>query len=196
MGSGTNMTFIDTTRSVAIISLAMLLAWAGPLHAGRVVWVEAKTADLKSDRNMASDTIEKMAAGTKLNVIMAEEKWLMVFTDAGRQGWISKADVSDIPPPKGANTEEVAEAEDDLLIEPIASNVHGEQMYAARSMRGEVLTVKETAPGHKGLSAESIRYSHIVGTPLQYQNALHHLLNIETPPADIDSFLKSASIGP
>ncbi len=112
----------------------------------------------------------------------------MVFTSSGVNGWIYRGKVSNNPPDMQRDPED----EDFFLVEYSESNIDGEEMQTARSIRGGP---SNNVTKESGLSDVAKAYAQITEMPEKYQKALFELLCIQTNDDEVETFLKTFKIG-
>jgi hypothetical protein len=98
-----------------------------------------------------------------------------VRTAAGKEGWIYRGKVSDVPPQK--ETQDTG----NLFTAMQGSNISADEAQTSRSIRG--------------LSKETEQYAKQRGTPEAYQKALDQVLAMKVTSKEIEVFLRNGKIG-
>ena len=161
-----------------IITLFSVIAFfAGtclPALAAEKIWVNASGAKLKAERKSSYETIAKLPIGTKLKVLSFENRWYEVSTAKDEKGWIYRGKVSDTPPEKSGEG-------DDLIGDLAESRIKADSIDDSRSVRG--------------LSPEAKEYAKSTGTPQECQQALDDVLALRISGKEIETFLQGGKIG-
>jgi uncharacterized protein YgiM (DUF1202 family) len=162
-----------------IIFVAACVALAGvflcPAYGAESLWVASEGAKLKTDRSASSKTVSDLPVGTELDVLKSENRWYQVRTASGKEGWIYRGKVSDVPPAK--ETRDTG----DLFAGMQGSSISADEAHTSRSIRG--------------LSKETEQYAKQRGTPEAYQKALDDVLAMTVTSGEMEAFLRSGKIG-
>ncbi len=167
-------------RNILPILLALLvpalLPSPGPAAAGKILWVSAAGARLKTDKSATSPTVAELPMGERLAVEAADGKWYRVTAaDTGDTGWIYRGKVAEAPP------EDPGALPDDLLGDLGDSGILLAAADTSRSIRG-LRTVEEKTRKKAVIDPE-------------YLEALDRVLGFYTDEASVEGFLREGGIG-
>lgn len=164
-------------KQILLFAAGVLMAglFFSPAYGEESVWVASDGAKLKTDRSASSETISDLPIGTALKVLKSENRWHQVRTASGKEGWIYRGKVSDIPPQK--ETQDTG----NLFAGMQASSISADEAHTSRSIRG--------------LSKETEQYAKQRGTPEAYQKALDEVLAMRVTSKELEGFLRDGRIG-
>ncbi|MBF0224427.1 MAG: SH3 domain-containing protein [Desulfobacterales bacterium] len=155
------------------------------------MWVYSSGAKLRANKSISSSVVVSLPIGTTLNILSAEDKWYLVFTDAGEQGWIYRGMVSEVPP----ETDNAELNDGKFVIELAESSIQFEESYTARSVRSSPSTIESKEHGNKNLSEIANEYAKKADISNEFQNALAGVLELTANGDEIEFFLKNGRIG-
>ena len=161
-----------------ILFFAACVAMAGlflsPAYGAESLWVASEGAKLKTERSASSGTVSELPVGTELKVLKSENRWYQVRIASGKEGWIYRGKVSDVPPQK--ETQETG----NLFAGMQGSSISADEAQTSRSIRG--------------LSKETEQYAKQRATPEAYQKALEEVLATRVTSKDLEVFLRNGKI--
>jgi uncharacterized protein YgiM (DUF1202 family) len=168
-------------RCISMKQILLFAAWVAmaglflsPAYGAESLWVASEGAKLKADRSASSETVSDLPLGMKLTVLNSENRWYQVRTAAGKEGWIYRGKVSDVPPQK--ETQDTG----NLFTAMQGSNISADEAQTSRSIRG--------------LSKETEQYAKQRATPEAYQKALEEVLAMRVTSKDLEVFLRNGKI--
>lgn len=150
-------------------------------------YVVSKNAKLKAEPSASSKTIAQLKIGTSLFLRTKQEKWYLVFTADGDNGWIYRGKVSSKAP--GNDGEKNDEF---FVLEYEETSISGEKMYTARSIRGAKQNPEAAGPG---ISDIACAYAELVGFEEDEVLSLSSTLMNRPSDTDIETFLRQGGIG-
>ena len=137
------------------------------------VYVNAKTAPLKSDKTASSSVIAELKRGDELSVIKKEGNWYQVRTKQGKTGWIYSFKITTKKPEKGAG-----------LLEELGRGTG-------------TVTAKEasTSASIRGLSPTSERYAGRANIRAEHIAGVKKMETFRVSQEDVERFLKEGRLG-
>ena len=88
-------------KMLLLLAAAGLLGASNAMAAGKVVYVQVPTAEIRESKTPGSAVVAEVSQGTKLTVLSEEGVRLVVQLADGKKGYISKLSVSDEKPKTG-----------------------------------------------------------------------------------------------
>jgi uncharacterized protein YgiM (DUF1202 family) len=150
-----------------------LLLLAGVALA-ETVFVQSKTAMLRSGKTSLDRVVANLKFGEPLVVLNKEGNWLEVQTARGAQGWIFAGKTTPTKP---------AASEDDVLAKLGKS--------FRRTEAGDVTA----SAGARGLDKVSEGYANRVGITQQHRDAIDRMAGYRISDQDVEDFLKEGRLG-
>ena len=137
------------------------------------VYVQAKSAQLRSGKTSLSPTTVTVQFGEALEKLRQEEDWLEVRTSGGVTGWIF-ANKTTTTKPSGGDS--------------------------GLAKLGQSVRQSEAAPvtastGARGLDKVSEEYANRTGIPKQYQDTVDRMTAHRLADQDVEAFLKEGRLG-
>ena len=150
-----------------------LLFLAGVVLA-ETVFVQSKTAMLRSGKTPLDSVVANLKFGEPLEVLNKEGNWLEVQTARGVKGWIFAGKTTPTKP---------AASEDDVLAKLGKS--------FRRTEAGDVTA----SAGARGLDKVSEGYANRVGITQQHRDAIDRMAGYRISDQDVEDFLKEGRLG-
>jgi len=150
-----------------------LLFLAGVVLA-ETVFVQSKTAMLRSGKTSLDSVVANLKFGEPLEVLNKEGNWLEVQTARGAKGWIFAGKTTPTKP---------AASEDDVLAKLGKS--------FRRTEAGDVTA----SAGARGLDKVSEGYANRVGITQQHRDAIDRMAGYRISDQDVEDFLKEGRLG-
>ncbi len=155
-----------------IFIVVLSLTVAGTAMA-ETVYVQAKTAKLRTGKTSLDAPVADVKFGEALEVLRKDGSWLEVQTDAGKKGWIFAGKTASAKPAGG----------DDELAKL------GQSMR-----RGEAGDVTASA-GARGLDKASEGYANRSGITQRDRDAVDRMTAYRMSDEEVDKFLKEGGLG-
>ena len=138
------------------------------------VFVQSKTAKLRSGKTSLDSVVADLKFGESLEVLGKEGNWLEVQTTRGAKGWIFAGKTTPTKPTVG---------EDDVLAKLGKS--------FRRTEAGDVTA----SAGARGLDKVSEGYANRVGITQQHRNAIDRMAGYRITDQEVEDFLKNGGLG-
>jgi len=138
------------------------------------VFVQSKTAKLRSGKTSLDSVVADLKFGEPLEVLGKEGNWLAVQTARGAKGWIFAGKTTPTKP---------AGSEDDVLAKLGKS--------FRRTEAGDVTA----SAGARGLDKVSEGYANRVGITQQHRDAIDRMAAYQISDQDVEDFLKQGGLG-
>ena len=153
--------------------LACLCLLVSVVSGAETVYVQAKSAQLRSGKTSLSQIVATVQFGEALEKLRQEEDWLEVRTSGGTTGWIF-ANKTTTTKPSG-----------------------GESGLAklGQTIRGAEAAPVTASAGARGLDKVSEAYANRSGIPKQYQNTVDRMNAYRLTDQDVEAFLKEGRLG-
>ncbi len=160
-----------TNGIVAVALLAALLI--AEVAQAETLYVQAKTAQLRSGRTSLDAVVAHVRFGEPLEVVSREGSWVKVKTTGGTQGWIFANKLSETKPSGG-----------------------GETLAAlGRSMRRGAASATTASAGARGLDKTSEAYADRSGISQKDREAVDRMTSYQLADQDVETFLKEGGLG-
>jgi hypothetical protein len=154
----------------------VLVGWmfAGPAYVcAETVYVQAKTAQLRSGKTSLDSVVANVKYGEALDVVRRDGNWIEVKTSAGAGGWIFSNKTSSSKP-SGSN---------DTLAR------------LGQSMRGGDASATTASAGARGLDKTSEGYADRAGISQRDRDAVDRMNAYQIPDQDVEEFLREGALG-
>lgn len=138
------------------------------------VFVQSKTAKLRSGKTSLDSVVADLKFGEPLEVLSKEGNWLEVQTARGAKGWIFAGKTT---PTKPAGSEDTALAK------------------LGKSFRRTEAGDVTASAGARGLDKVSEGYAHRVGITQQHRDAIDRMAGYRINDQDVEDFLKEGGLG-
>src|SRR3989441_12637857 len=138
------------------------------------VFVQSKTAKLRSGKTSLDSVVADLKFGEPLEVLGKEGNWLAVQTARGAKGWIFAGKTTPTKP---------ASSENDVLAKLGKS--------FRRTEAGDVTA----SAGARGLDKVSEGYANRVGITQQHRDAIDRMAGYRITDQEVEDFLKSGGLG-
>ncbi|MGQ0811689.1 MAG: SH3 domain-containing protein [Nitrospiraceae bacterium] len=155
------------------LTMAIGLLFMTSLALAESVYVQAKTAQLRSGKTSLDQVVANLKYGEALEVINREGSWLEVRTAGGKQGWIFGSKTSSTKPSGG----------DDGFAQ------------VGRSMRRGDASGTTASAGARGLDKVSEGYANRTGITPRDREAVDRMTAYQIPDQDVEEFLKEGGLG-
>lgn len=156
----------------AIVSLTVVVV-LGEVALAETVYVQAKTAQLRSGKTSLEKVVASVKFGEALDVVEKDGSWLQVKTGDGTQGWIF-ANKTSSSKPSGGN---------DTLAQ------------LGKSMRRGDASGTTASAGARGLDKTSEGYAKRAGISQQDRDAVDRMTAYQMPDQEVEEFLKEGGLG-
>jgi SH3 domain-containing protein len=156
--------------TLLLVSLYLLTGVA----LAETVFVQSKTAKLRSGKTSLDSVVADLKFGESLEVLSKEGNWLVVQTARGAKGWIFAGKTTPTKP---------AGSEDDVLAKLGKS--------FRRTEAGDVTA----SAGARGLDKVSEGYANRAGITQQHRDAIDHMAGYRISDQDVEDFLKQGRLG-
>ena len=160
------------SRLVLLATLFSVSCMTG-LAMAETVYVQAKTAQLRSGKTSLDSVVANLKYGDALDVTDRDGSWLQVRTAAGAQGWIFAGKTSSTKPSGGSDT----------------------LAQLGRSMRRGDASGTTASAGARGLDKASEGYANRTGISQQDRDAVDRMTAYQLPDQEIEEFLKEGGLG-
>jgi uncharacterized protein YgiM (DUF1202 family) len=166
---------VNTVRFLLMIGLWLLIVFGDRIDPAwaETVYVQARTAQLRSGKTSLDPVVETLRLGDALEVLRTDGKWLEVKTAAGTTGWIFSNKVSSTQPSGSDNR-----------LALLGKSVR----------RGQASDVTASA-GARGLDKASETYAQKAGITQQDHDAVDRMARIRLSDDDVQTFLKEGRLG-
>ena len=138
------------------------------------VFVQSKTAKLRSGKTSLDSVVADLKLGEPLEVLSKEGSWLEVRTARGAKGWIFAGKTTSTKP---------ASSEDDSLTK------------LGKSFRKTEAGDVTASAGARGLDKVSEGYANRVGITQQDRDAIDRMTAYRITDQEVEDFLKSGGLG-
>ncbi len=149
------------------------LLFIGGNAQAETVYVQAKTAQLRSGKTSLDAVVANVKLGDALEVTGKDGNWLQVKTAAGVQGWIFSNKVSSTKPSGGSDT----------------------FAQLGRSMRRGEASGTTASAGARGLDKASEGYANRTGISQRDREAVDRMTAYQLPDQEVEEFLKEGGLG-
>ena len=157
---------------VTLLLLSLYLLTSVAL--AETVFVQSKTAKLRSGKTSLDSVVADLKFGESLEVLGKEGNWLEVQTTRGAKGWIFAGKTTPTKPAGG---------EDDVLAKLGKS--------FRRTEAGDVTA----SAGARGLDKVSEGYANRVGITQQHRDAIDRMAAYRISDQEVEDFLKQGRLG-
>ena len=161
-------------RQSLIITLLTGLSLLTGVALADTVFVQSKTAKLRSGKTSLDNVVADLKFGEPLEVVRKEGSWLEVQTSRGAKGWIFAGKTTSTKP---------TSSEDDALTKL------GKGIRSADA--GDVTA----SAGARGLDKVSEGYASRVGITQQHRDAVDRMAAYRIADQEVEDFLKSGGLG-
>ena len=138
------------------------------------VFVQSKTAKLRSGKTSLDSVVADLKFGESLEVLGKEGNWLEVQTARGAKGWIFAGKTTPTKPAGG---------EDDVLAK------------LGKSFRRTEAEDVTASAGARGLDKVSEGYANRVGITQQHRDAIDRMAAYRISDQEVEDFLKQGRLG-
>jgi hypothetical protein len=166
------VTSIAMPRLTIGLVLVILLGFAFSSVA-ETVYVQAKSAKLRSGKTSLDPVVADVKYGEGLQVIKTDGQWLQVRTAQGTTGWIFANKTSTSQPSGG----------DDGLA------------ALGRSFRGREASETTASAGARGLDKVSESYATRAGISQRDRDAVDHITAYKIADQEVEDFIKKGELG-
>jgi uncharacterized protein YgiM (DUF1202 family) len=157
----------------AVLVIAIWLACLPSLALAETLFVQAKTAQLRSGKTSLDSVVANLKYGDELEVLKRDGNWVEAKTVSGARGWIFSNKLTASKPSGGSDT----------------------LAQLGRSMRrGEASGVTASA-GARGLDKASEGYANRTGISQQDRDAVDRMTAYQIPDQEVEEFLKEGGLG-
>ena len=150
-----------------VVGALLGVAWA------ETVYVQGKTAKLRSGKTSLDPVVADLKYGEPLKVLKTDDKWLQVQTGSGVKGWIFAGKTSPVKRSGG----------DDELTR------------LGRSFRGKEASEATASAGARGLDKVSEAYANRSGITQRDRDAVDRMTAYTITDQEIEDFLKKGELG-
>ena len=161
-------------RRSLIITLLVGLSLLTGIALADTVFVQSKTAKLRSGKTSLDSVVADLKFGEPLEVLSKEGSWLQVQTARGAKGWIFAGKTTPTKP---------AGSEDDALAK------------LGRSFRRTEAGDVTASAGARGLDKVSEGYANRVGITQRDRDAVDRMAAYRLSDQDVEDFLKEGGLG-
>ncbi len=158
---------------LAALAVAISLSCMTGLAMAETVYVQAKTAQLRSGKTSLDAVVANLKYGDALEVTGKDGSWLQVRTSVGTKGWIFFNKVSSTKPSGGSDT----------------------LAQLGRSMRRGEASGTTASAGARGLDKASEGYANRAGISQQDREAVDRMTAYQLPDQEVEEFLKEGGLG-
>ncbi|MGH7258438.1 MAG: SH3 domain-containing protein [Nitrospiraceae bacterium] len=157
---------------MAIVLVVGMLA--SPAHVcAETVYVQAKTAQLRSGKTSLDSVVANVKYGEALDVMRRDGNWIEVKTVGGTNGWIFSNKTSSSKP--SGNNDTLARL--------------------GQSMRGGDASATTASAGARGLDKASEGYANRAGISQRDRDAVDWMNAYQIPDQDVEEFLREGALG-
>ena len=157
---------------VTLLLLSLYLLTSVAL--AETVFVQSKTAKLRSGKTSLDSVVADLKFGESLEVLGKEGNWLEVQTTRGAKGWIFAGKTTPTKPAGG---------EDDVLAK------------LGKSFRRTEAEDVTASAGARGLDKVSEGYANRVGITQQHRDAIDRMAAYRISDQEVEDFLKQGRLG-
>jgi len=157
---------------VTLLLLSLYLLTSVAL--AETVFVQSKTAKLRSGKTSLDSVVADLKFGESLEVLGKEGNWLEVQTARGAKGWIFAGKTTPTKPAGG---------EDDVLAK------------LGKSFRRTEAEDVTASAGARGLDKVSEGYANRVGITQQHRDAIDRMAAYRISDQEVEDFLKQGRLG-
>ena len=142
-------------------------------YGAETIYVQARSAQLRSGKTSLSQTVATVQFGDELEKLRQEDEWLEVRTAGGVTGWI-------------------------FVNKTTATKLSGSGSSLAKL--GQAMRQTEASPvtastGARGLDKVSGEYASRTGIPQQYQDAVDRMTAYRLTDQEVEAFLQDGRLG-
>ena len=165
-------------RILFIGLLLAALAWTGlavaPVALAETVYVRARSAQIRSGRTVLDRVLERVRRGTALEVLEKDERWLLVKTPKGNEGWVYASRTSPEEPEKDAG-----------LLARLGEGLRGDAARTAASA------------GARGLDKVAEGYARRAGVTAAHIDAINGMekFSARIGEKNVEDFLRKGKVG-
>lgn len=164
---------VRNKRLLPLLGLLISLSCMTSLAMAETVYVQAKTAQLRSGKTSLDKVVANVKFGEALEVVEKAGSWLQVKTGDGTQGWIF-ANKTSSSKPSGKNDQLAA---------------------LGKSMRGGDASGTTASAGARGLDKASEGYAHRAGVSQRDRDAVDRMTAYQLSDQEVEEFLKEGGLG-
>ncbi len=147
---------------------------AGPAYVcAETVYVQAKTAQLRSGKTSLDSVVANVKYGEALDVVRREGNWIEVKTVGGANGWIFSNKTSSSKPSENNDT----------------------LARLGQSMRSGDASATTASAGARGLDKASEGYANRAGISQRDRDAVNRMNAYQIPDQDVEEFLREGALG-
>ena len=154
-----------------LLCLGLLIIQVG--YGAETVYVQAKSAQVRSGKTSLSQTVATVQFGEALEKLRQEDEWLEVRTTGGVTGWIFVSKTTTTKPAGG-----------DSRLARLGQTV--------RRTEAAPLTA---STGARGLDKVAGEYANLTGIPQQYQDAVDRMTAYRLTDQEVEAFLRQGRLG-
>ena len=159
--------------SLIIMSLISLSLFTG-LALAETVFVQGKTAKLRSGKTSLDTIVADLKYGEALEVLRKDGNWLEVQTESGIKGWLFANKITTTKPAGGS---------DDTLAK------------LGKSLRRSEASDVTASAGARGLDKVAEGYAKNAGITKQHRDTVDRMAAYQIPDQEVEDFLKSGGLG-
>lgn len=165
-------------RPLRTLRVAVIVLWIGLFGWGAGAWaetvyVQARTAQLRTGKTSLDAVVGTVKFGDALDVVGRDGNWVEVKTAAGAKGWIFASKTS-ASKPSGTN---------DTLAK------------LGQSMRGGDASATTASAGARGLDKASEGYANRAGVSARDRDAVDRMTAYQIPDQEVEEFLREGGLG-
>jgi uncharacterized protein YgiM (DUF1202 family) len=168
-----NMNVRQPVRLVLLILMMtgglLSVAWA------ETVFVQAKTAKLRSGKTSLDKVVADLKYGEALEVVKTEGTWTEVRTRSGVTGWIFASKTTTVKPSGSGGDDDLAKA--------------------GRLFKGKEASDATASAGARGLTEVSKEYAKRSGISKRDRDMVDHMTDLKITDQEVEDFLKKGELG-
>ncbi len=157
----------------AALVIAIYLACLPSLALAETLYVQAKTAQLRSGKTSLDTVVANLKYGDELEVLKRDGSWVEVRTTSGARGWIFANKLTASKPSGGSDT----------------------LAQLGRSMRRGEAAGTTASAGARGLDKTSEGYANRAGISQQDRDAVDRMTAYQLTDQEVEEFLKEGGLG-
>lgn len=161
------------SREFVLVATILVVSSMANLALAETVYVQAKTAQLRSGKTSLDKVVASVKLGEALEVVAKDGSWLQVKTADGSQGWIF-ANKTSTSKPSGKS---------DTLAQ------------LGRSMRQGDASGTTASAGARGLDKASEGYANRAGVSQRDRDAVDRMTTYQMSDQEVEEFLKEGGLG-
>jgi uncharacterized protein YgiM (DUF1202 family) len=157
----------------AVLVLVIGLACLPGLALAETMFVQAKTAQLRSGKTSLDNIVANLKYGDELEVLKRDGNWVEAKTVGGARGWIFANKLTASKPSGGSDT----------------------FAQLGRSMRRADASGATASAGARGLDKASEGYANRAGISQQDRDAVDRMTAYQLTDQEVEEFLKEGGLG-